>query len=341
MRGAGPERHRRGGGCWQQELLRPERRRLRRFEGWQRLQGWQRDGPPTGVAVPALPHLPPPQAACARKTALYLELAGETKPVACVMAIAHEAKARGACRARCGSCRASMATVLGCGQRLERAPAGRPAPAAPPPAPHCSRLLCVLPRPCSPAGLPVAVATGGNSAQVTKSLSAVGLLDGFFDAVVTACDITPGNGKPHPGEAAVRRRRSACAGSPSPWGADRAACACPLAAKWLPADASAASHCPAPPHPAAPRRAETFLRAAELMGVEPQHCVGYEDAPLGMQAIAAGARAPLRQAGAGGTAPHGWGAGCGRHVLACECWPADPAADCRRLPASQLLQPAF
>ena len=33
------------------------------------------------------------------------------------------------------------------------------------------------------------------------------------------------------------------------------------------------------PHP------ETFLKAAELIGVEPQHCVGYEDAPLGMEAI--------------------------------------------------------
>lgn len=33
------------------------------------------------------------------------------------------------------------------------------------------------------------------------------------------------------------------------------------------------------PHP------ETFLKAAALIGVEPQHCVGYEDAPLGMEAI--------------------------------------------------------
>ena len=38
------------------------------------------------------------------------------------------------------------------------------------------------------------------------------------------------------------------------------------------------------PHPPSP---ETFLRAAELIGVPPQHCVGYEDAPLGMQAIKA------------------------------------------------------
>jgi len=33
------------------------------------------------------------------------------------------------------------------------------------------------------------------------------------------------------------------------------------------------------PHP------ETFLRAAELLGVEPKHCVGFEDAPKGMEAI--------------------------------------------------------
>jgi HAD superfamily hydrolase (TIGR01509 family) len=35
------------------------------------------------------------------------------------------------------------------------------------------------------------------------------------------------------------------------------------------------------PHP------ETFLKAAALIGVEPQHCVGYEDAKLGMEAIKA------------------------------------------------------
>lgn len=64
-------------------------------------------------------------------------------------------------------------------------------------------------------GLPIAIATGGSRPQVTKSLSAVGLLEGFFDAIVTANDVT--HGKPHP---------------------------------------------------------ETFLRAAELIGVEPQHCVG-------------------------------------------------------------------
>ena len=64
-------------------------------------------------------------------------------------------------------------------------------------------------------GLPLAIATGGNRAQVTKSLSAVGLLHGYFDAIVTANDVT--HGKPHP---------------------------------------------------------ETFLRAAELIGVEPKHCVG-------------------------------------------------------------------
>lgn len=33
------------------------------------------------------------------------------------------------------------------------------------------------------------------------------------------------------------------------------------------------------PHP------ETFLKAAKLIQVEPEYCVGYEDAPLGMQAI--------------------------------------------------------
>jgi beta-phosphoglucomutase-like phosphatase (HAD superfamily) len=35
------------------------------------------------------------------------------------------------------------------------------------------------------------------------------------------------------------------------------------------------------PHP------ETFLRAAELIGVPPSACVGYEDAKLGLQAIRA------------------------------------------------------
>lgn len=33
------------------------------------------------------------------------------------------------------------------------------------------------------------------------------------------------------------------------------------------------------PHP------ETFLRAAESVGVPPELCVGYEDAPLGLEAI--------------------------------------------------------
>lgn len=33
------------------------------------------------------------------------------------------------------------------------------------------------------------------------------------------------------------------------------------------------------PHP------ETFHKAAELIGIEPKFCVGYEDAPLGMEAI--------------------------------------------------------
>lgn len=72
--------------------------------------------------------------------------------------------------------------------------------------------------PVRPAGLPIAIATGGSKPQVAKSLSAVGLLEGFFDAIVTANDITPGNGKPHP---------------------------------------------------------ETFLRAAELIGVDPKFCVGW------------------------------------------------------------------
>ncbi|EFN56010.1 hypothetical protein CHLNCDRAFT_59667 [Chlorella variabilis] len=106
-----------------------------------------------------------------RKTDLYVELAGATQVVECVMEIVHAGKAR---------------------------------------------------------GLPIAIATGGSKPQVAKSLSAVGLLEGFFDAIVTANDITPGNGKPHP---------------------------------------------------------ETFLRAAELIGVDPKFCVGYEDAPLGMEAI--------------------------------------------------------
>lgn len=33
------------------------------------------------------------------------------------------------------------------------------------------------------------------------------------------------------------------------------------------------------PHP------ETYLKAAEALGVAPEHCVGYEDAELGMQSI--------------------------------------------------------
>ena len=33
------------------------------------------------------------------------------------------------------------------------------------------------------------------------------------------------------------------------------------------------------PHPA------TFLRAAELLNVDPRLCVGFEDAPMGMEAI--------------------------------------------------------
>ncbi|KAI3437755.1 hypothetical protein D9Q98_000203 [Chlorella vulgaris] len=110
-------------------------------------------------------------AAVQRKTDLYVQLAGDTQVIQCVMAIAHAGKAK---------------------------------------------------------GLPVAIATGGSRPQVTKSLTAVGLLEGYFDAIVTANDVT--FGKPHP---------------------------------------------------------ETFLRAAELIGVDPKHCVGYEDAPLGMQAIKA------------------------------------------------------
>ena len=74
-------------------------------------------------------------------------------------------------------------------------------------------------------GLPIAVATGGTKKQVFPALQAAGLSD-FFDAVVTADDVT--QGKPHP---------------------------------------------------------ETFLKAAQLIGVPPEHCVGYEDAPMGMEAI--------------------------------------------------------
>ena len=47
-------------------------------------------------------------------------------------------------------------------------------------------------------GLPVAIATGGSRAQASRALAAVGLLQGFFDAIVTCNDVT--NGKPHPGE---------------------------------------------------------------------------------------------------------------------------------------------
>lgn len=111
------------------------------------------------------------QAAVQRKTELYVDLAGDTKVVECVMAIAHAGKAK---------------------------------------------------------GLPLAIATGGSRPQVTKALTAVNLLEGFFDAIVTCNDVT--HGKPHP---------------------------------------------------------ETFLRAAELIGVDPKDCVGYEDAPLGMQSIKA------------------------------------------------------
>lgn len=45
-----------------------------------------------------------------------------------------------------------------------------------------------------PAGLPLAIATGGSRPQVTKSLAAVGLLEGFFDAIVTCNDVTHGAG---------------------------------------------------------------------------------------------------------------------------------------------------
>jgi HAD superfamily hydrolase (TIGR01509 family) len=46
-------------------------------------------------------------------------------------------------------------------------------------------------------GLPIAIATGGNKKSVMAALEAAQLLE-FFDAIVTADDITPGNGKPHP-----------------------------------------------------------------------------------------------------------------------------------------------
>lgn len=74
-------------------------------------------------------------------------------------------------------------------------------------------------------GLPCAIATGGNRAQVEASLKASGLQE-FFDAVVTCNDVR--HGKPHP---------------------------------------------------------ETFLKAAEKIGVPAELCVGYEDACLGMEAI--------------------------------------------------------
>lgn len=40
----------------------------------------------------------------------------------------------------------------------------------------------------------MAIATGGSRPQVTKSLAAVGLLEGFFDAIVTCNDVTHGAG---------------------------------------------------------------------------------------------------------------------------------------------------
>ncbi|KAI7835561.1 hypothetical protein COHA_010540 [Chlorella ohadii] len=117
-----------------------------------------------------LTHIDIPKAV-ERKTELYVELAGDTTVIPCVMAIAHAAKSK---------------------------------------------------------GMPIAIATGGNRAQVEKSLRAVDMLEGFFDAIVTCNEVT--QGKPHP---------------------------------------------------------ETFLQAAELIGIDPKDCVGYEDAPLGMQAIKA------------------------------------------------------
>lgn len=94
------------------------------------------------------------------------------------------------------------------------------------------------------------------------------MLEGFFDAIVTACDVQ--KGKPHPGEAAQAPVR--CWELPS------------CHERWRGAGAKCAGHLnPFPAWCVCP--AETFLRAAELIGVEPRLCVGYEDAPMGMQAI--------------------------------------------------------
>ena len=75
--------------------------------------------------------------------------------------------------------------------------------------------------------LPMAVASGGGRAVVTRTLAALGLLD-RFDAVVTAEDVA--HGKPAP---------------------------------------------------------DIFLEAARRIGVDPAHCVGFEDAELGLTAVRA------------------------------------------------------
>lgn len=46
-------------------------------------------------------------------------------------------------------------------------------------------------------GIPCAIATGGQRKSILVALEAAGLAD-YFDAIVTADDITPGHGKPHP-----------------------------------------------------------------------------------------------------------------------------------------------
>ena len=97
----------------------------------------------------------------------------------------------------------------------------------------------------------MAIATGGSRRQVTKAMAAAGLSD-FFHAVVT-CDASF--------FVSFRVPIAQVAGFSH--------CARPL-----PQDITEGK-----PHP------ETFLRAAELIGVVPAHCVGYEDAVLGMEAI--------------------------------------------------------
>lgn len=75
--------------------------------------------------------------------------------------------------------------------------------------------------------LPMAVATGSGRFPASRTLEAIGV-NGWFDAVVTADDVT--HPKPHP---------------------------------------------------------ETFLKAAEALGVAPEHCLAFEDAEPGLQSARA------------------------------------------------------